>query len=148
MEGSLLDARIITVKLLKKTGRLPEKSHDSDAGYDLFAPEDVVLRPGELKQVPMGIALQLPAGSWWIELRDKSSRALQGLHILAGIVDQDYRGEVIAVIQNLGHKAVIIKAGEKVCQMILHPVYPALVFEVDELNETKRGKGGFGSTGL
>ena len=148
MEGSLLDARIITVKLLKKTGRLPEKSHDSDAGYDLFAPEDVVLRPGELKQVPMGIALQLPAGSWWIELRDKSSRALQGLHNLAGIVDQDYRGEVIAVIQNLGHKAVIIKAGEKVCQMILHPVYPALVFEVDELNETKRGKGGFGSTGL
>jgi dUTP pyrophosphatase len=147
MEGSLLDARIVAVKLLKKTGKLPEKAHDSDAGYDLFAPEDVTLKPGELKQVPIGIAIQLPEG-YWAALRDKGSRALQGLHVLAGIIDQDYRGEVIAVIQNLGHKAITIKTGEKVCQMILHPVYPALIFEVDELSKTKRGKGGFGSTGL
>ena len=147
MEGSLLDARIVAVKLLKKTGRLPEKAHDSDAGYDLFAPEDVTLKPGELKQVPIGIAIQLPVG-YWAVLRDKGSRALQGMHVTAGIIDQDYRGEVIAVIRNYSHKAVTIRAGEKVCQMILHQVYPAMVFEVDELNKTKRGEGGFGSTGL
>lgn len=147
MEGSLLDARILAVKILKKNGRLPEKAHDSDAGFDLFAVEDVVIKPGELKQVPIGIAVQLPQG-YWAELRDKSSRASQGLHVLAGVIDQDYRGEVIAVISNSGHKAVDIKAGEKVCQMILHQVYPAMVFEVDELNTTKRGQGGFGSTGL
>ncbi|RQW07504.1 MAG: dUTP diphosphatase [Calditrichaeota bacterium] len=142
-----MEARILAVKLLKPNAKEPEKAHDSDAGYDIYAPEDIRILAGEFKKISTGIAIQLPHG-FHVELKDKSSRASQGLHVMGGIIDQDYRGEIIVVMHNLRQITQVIKKGEKICQMILYQDYPAVVFEVDDISETDRGEGGFGSTGL
>jgi dUTP pyrophosphatase len=138
----------LRVKKINPGVKLPVYGHPGDAGMDLFAAEEVVLGAGEVKAVPTGVKMAIPGGYVGL-IWDKSGVSLQGVHRLAGVVDAGYRGEVKVVMVNLGKKAYVFKIGQKVAQMLIQPVQAVEVVDVgeDELDETSRGEGGFGSTG-
>lgn len=136
------------IKRMSPGARLPVYGHPGDAGMDLFAAEEVVLGPGDVKAVPTGVKMAIPGGYVGL-IWDKSGISLQGVHRLAGVVDAGYRGEVKVVMVNLGKKPYVFKSGQKVAQMLIQPVQAVEVVDVgeDDLAETSRGEGGFGSTG-
>lgn len=141
----------LQVKKLTTTAKLPEKNYDTDAGIDLFADEDVaVAKPTHLVKpvlVKTGIAAKIPAG-YCLVLKDRSGNAYKkGLHILAGVIDESYRGEIGVVMVNTGTALQEIKRGDKVAQALLLPVPKVEIQEVDNLDDTERGEKGFGSSG-
>ncbi len=138
----------LRIKKINPGARLPVYGHAGDAGMDLFAAEEVVLGAGEVKAVPTGVKMAIPGGYAGL-IWDKSGISLQGVHRLAGVVDAGYRGEVKVVMVNLGKKPYVFKKGQKVAQILIQPVQAVEVVDVgeDELDETSRGEGGFGSTG-
>lgn len=143
-------------------GRLPSKKNQSDAGFDLFAVEDVVIYPGQTKKVPLNIKLKLPQGTWAC-ITGKSGLGAQGLLVHAGVIDQDYRGIPHVVMANvnvihsldeegiplMNTKPIVVKKGEKLAQLIMNPYAPHFYIEqVEQVStDTARGEGGFGSTG-
>lgn len=136
----------LLVKKINPMAKLPNYSHVGDAGLDLFACEEVILKPGEIKAIGTGLQMAIPDGYVGL-VWDKSGLSLRGLHRLAGVIDSGYRGEVKVVLINLGQEDLIIQPGMKIAQMLLQPVGTAEVMEVEELESTSRGEGGFGSTG-
>ena len=130
---------------------LPAYETAGSAGMDLCAAVDapVSLAPGARALVPTGLAIALPAG-FEAQIRPRSGLALkQGVTLLntPGTIDSDYRGEIGVIMINLGAAAVEISRGMRIAQMVVAPVTLALWREVDALEETARGAGGFGSTG-
>jgi dUTP pyrophosphatase len=132
---------------------LPAYETDHAAGMDLRAavPDDepVTLRPGARAAVPTGLAFALPDG-YEGQVRPRSGLAAKsGVTCLntPGTIDADYRGEVKVILVNLGEEDVIIRRGDRIAQLIIAPVVQAQWAEVESLNETARGDGGFGSTG-
>jgi dUTP pyrophosphatase len=124
------------------------------AGADLRAavPETapMVLQPGERALVPTGIAIALPAG-WEAQVRARSGLAAKfgvGLVNAPGTIDADYRGEVKVILINHGTDEFIIRRGDRIAQMVIAPVFQAAFVEAETLDETARGAGGFGSTGV
>jgi dUTP pyrophosphatase len=136
----------LKVKRITPGAKLPSYGHPGDAGLDLYAAADRVLRPGDVFAVPTGIKIAIPPGHVGL-IWDKSGISLKGVHRLAGVVDAGYRGEVQVVMINLGREPFAIKAGMKIAQMLVQPVNEVSVVEADDLDETSRGEGGFGSTG-
>lgn len=133
---------------------LPEYQSAEAAGFDLLAavPQDtpVMLSPGEWKLVPTGLIFELPRGSE-AQVRPRSGLAVKfGITVLnsPGTIDADYRGEVSVILINLGNEPFTIKRGERIAQVIVAPVSRAQLREVTKLSTTKRGAGGFGSTGI
>src|SRR6185503_2924167 len=132
---------------------LPAYETADAAGMDLRAAvpeqEPVVLAPGERSMIPTGLAIALPSG-YEAQVRPRSGLAAKhGVTCLnsPGTIDADYRGEVKVILINLGQEPFIIKRGERIAQMIVAPVTRAELKVVTELDMTKRGTGGFGSTG-
>ncbi|MBM3293737.1 MAG: dUTP diphosphatase [Candidatus Aminicenantes bacterium] len=136
----------LKVKRISPQAKLPTSGHPGDAGLDLYSAVDQVLGPGEVRAVPTGIKVAVPAGHAGL-IWDKSGISLKGVHRLAGVVDAGYRGEVRVVLVNLGGMPFEIKAGMKIAQMLVQPVGEVSVVETADLDETNRGEGGFGSTG-
>jgi dUTP pyrophosphatase len=136
----------LKVRKMNPDAKLPRFSHKGDAGMDLFSAVDDLLRAGEVKPVPTGIQMAIPEGYVGL-IWDKSGVSLAGLHRLAGVVDAGYRGEVRVVMANLGKESFVIKKGMKIAQMLIQPVETVEVVEAEELDDTSRGQGGFGSTG-
>jgi len=137
----------LRVKRIHPEAKLPVYSHPSDAGLDLFSVVDRELAPGEVFAMPTGIQVAVPAGHVGL-VWDKSGISLQKVHRLAGVVDSGYRGEVQVVMINLGAAPFAIRKGMKIAQMLVQPVAAVEVVEADSLDDTPRGQGGFGSTGL
>ena len=137
----------LRVKRIHPEARLPVYGHPGDAGLDLFAVVDRELAPGEVFAVPTGIQIAVPAGHVGL-VWDKSGISLKGVHRLAGVIDAGYRGEVQVVLINLGAAPFAIKKGTKIAQLLVQPVAAVAVVESDSLDDTSRGQGGFGSTGL
>ena len=130
--------------------KLPSYAHQGDAGMDLFAAEEYILKPGERKLVNTGVKIALPVG-YEAQIRPKSGLALKhGISIVntPGTVDSGYRGLVGVIAINHGAEEFKIEKNQKIAQMIINKVESAEVEEVPELDETSRGEGGFGSTGL
>jgi dUTP pyrophosphatase len=128
---------------------LPAYASDGAAGMDVLAAEDVLLAPGGRHAVATGLALAIPAG-YEIQVRPRSGLALKhGITIpnTPGTIDSDYRGELKVILINHGAEAFEIRRGDRVAQLVLAPVVRASWLKVDELDETVRGVGGFGSTG-
>ena len=132
---------------------LPAYATPGSAGMDLVAacPEDqpILLRPGQRGLVPTGLVLQLPPG-FEGQVRPRSGLALkQGVTVLnaPGTIDSDYRGELQVLLINLGQEIVILSRGERIAQLVISAVSHIVMTTVEALNETKRGAGGFGSTG-
>ena len=137
----------LKIKRLNPAAKLPGYGHAGDAGLDLYAAVEYVLGPGAVFAVPTGIKMAIPKGYVGL-VWDKSGISLKGVHRLAGVVDAGYRGEVQVVMINLGKEPFEIKAGMKIAQMLIQPVISMSIIEAEELDDTVRGEGGFGSTGL
>jgi dUTP pyrophosphatase len=137
----------LKVKRIHPDAKIPVFGHPGDAGMDLFAVVDRDLGPGQVFAVPTGIQVAIPAGFVGL-IWDKSGISLKGVHRLAGVVDAGYRGEVQVVMINLGSELFPIKKGMKIAQMLIQPVAAVAVIDSDNLDDTSRGEGGFGSTGL
>ncbi|MFO7779888.1 MAG: dUTP diphosphatase [Nitriliruptoraceae bacterium] len=139
----------VAVRRLRPDAVLPSYAHPGDAGLDLTAVEPVTLEPGGRTAVPTGLAVAIPMG--WVGLvHPRSGLARRhGLTVAnaPGTIDAGYRGEVRVLLINLGAETVHLPAGERVAQLLLQRVGRAHVVEVDDLDETARGTGGFGSTG-
>jgi dUTP pyrophosphatase len=137
----------LKIKRIHPDAKLPAYAHPGDAGFDLFSCVDFDLAAGEVRAVSTGIQMAIPEG--WVGLVwDKSGISLKAVHRLAGVVDAGYRGEVQVVLINLGREAYPIRKGMKIAQMLIQPVQTAEIVEASELDDTTRGGGGFGSTGL
>lgn len=146
---------IVVVQMAHAQGLpLPAYETAGAAGMDLRAAvEDeapVVLRPGSRAMVPTGLCIAVPAG-FEVQVRPRSGLAAKaGITCLnsPGTVDSDYRGELKVILINLGTEDFIIRRGERIAQMVVAPVVQAAWQQVDSLDETARGAGGFGSTGV
>ncbi|MBO0347238.1 dUTP diphosphatase [Roseibium sp. CAU 1637] len=130
---------------------LPAYQSDQAAGLDLLAAVEaaIILQPGKRTIVPTGLAMSLPAG-FEGQVRPRSGLAAKnGVTVLntPGTIDADYRGEVKVILINLGDEAFVIERGSRIAQMIIAPVLQAKIELVEELSVTRRGEGGFGSTG-
>lgn len=128
---------------------LPAYATDGAAGMDVVAAEDVVLAPGARHAVATGLSVAIPDG-YEIQVRPRSGLALKhGISVpnTPGTIDSDYRGELKVILINLGSEPFAIHRGDRIAQLVLAPVTRAAWVEVDELDDTARGGGGFGSTG-
>lgn len=128
---------------------LPAYATDGAAGMDVLAAEDVTLPPGGRHAVATGLAVAIPHG-FEIQVRPRSGLALKhGITVpnTPGTIDSDYRGELKVILINHGAAPFEVRRGDRVAQLVLAPVTRAGWFKVDELDETLRGAGGFGSTG-
>jgi dUTP pyrophosphatase len=142
----------IAVKRLPNAGGLPLPAYASDgaAGMDVVAAESLTLKPGQRAAVATGMAFAIPAG-WEIQVRPRSGLALKnGITCLntPGTIDSDYRGEVKVILANLSDEYFEVKRGDRIAQLVPALVQRAVLTEVDELDGTVRGSGGFGSTGV
>src|SRR6202163_4056057 len=139
----------IRVKKLHPDAVLPHYAHgpQEDAGMDLRAVERVVLSPGVAQGVPTGIALELPAG-YEAQVRPRSGMALKhSVTVNFGTIDPGYRGEVRVVMFNLGTGDYVIEKGDRIAQLVVARYEPVEWEEGDALGESRRGAGGFGSSG-
>lgn len=128
---------------------IPRRETEGAAGYDLRAAmDDVTIYPGERVLVPTGFIYEIPLGMVGL-VRPRSGLAVrEGLHVMAGVIDSDYRGEVHALLVNLSDEPINIKHGDRIAQLIVTIHYGGELIEVNELDNTSRKNGGFGSTGL
>jgi dUTP pyrophosphatase len=143
----------VKIKRLRRSDSLPIPRYQSEhaAGLDLIADIDtsLTLAPMARAAVPTGIAIAIPPG-FEGQVRPRSGRALSdGLTLInpPGTIDADYRGEVKVLLVNLGAAPVVIERGDRIAQLVIAPIVQAEIVEVDELDGTSRGDGGFGHTG-
>ena len=132
--------------------KLPQRAHATDAGADLFAwidgeTEEIEIAPNEQKLVDTGIAIKIPSGYVGL-IYNRSSQGKKGITIphSVGVIDADYRGNLKVLLKNISDKAYIITRGDRIAQLVVQPV--VLTSFHDAWNDTERGTGGFGSTGL
>jgi dUTP pyrophosphatase len=142
----------ILIKRLSNNIPLPKYETEGSSGMDLTANVNRVIEilPGKSEIIPTGLALSIPK-NYEIQIRPRSGLAAKNqISVLntPGTIDEDYRGEIKVILINLGEKKFTIEKGLRIAQMVLCPVIKAELEEVDELDETKRGSGGFGSTGI
>lgn len=146
----MLNVGIYLNKVEYPTARLPEKNKETDAGWDLFSVERVVIGPGKRSLVHTGIHLDLPNG-WEAQIRPRSGHALKlGLTITnsPGTIDAGYTGEVCVIAQNTSDIDIILENGAKIAQMVFKEVPMVKVFELSEKpSNENRGDSGFGSSG-
>jgi dUTP pyrophosphatase len=131
-------------------GELPSAQHPGDAGLDLRAAEGVTVKPGERAMVPTGVAVAIPEGHAGLVLPRSGLASRQGLTLAnaPGLIDAGYRGEVICAVVNLDpQEPVEVSAGDRIAQLVIVAVPEVSARLVDELPESSRGTGGFGSTG-
>lgn len=144
---------MIKVKLINKSNN-PNPSYETtgSAGVDLraFTEEDIVIKPMERKMIHTGLYMQIPEG-YEGSVRPRSGLAIKkGVTVIntPGVVDADYRGEICVLLVNLSNEDFVVKNGDRIAQMLFKQVERAIFAEVKELDETERGDGGFGHTGI
>ena len=137
----------IKYKKLDPQAITPNYAMPGDAGMDLFSIEEYEIKPNERYAYKTGITLEIPKGYAGI-VKDKSGLAKKhGLHVLGGVFDSGYRGEYRITLVNLNDEPYKIEEGQKVAQVLIYPVITAKLEEVQEVSESKRGEGKWGSTG-
>lgn len=143
----------VTIQIINKSPYpLPEYATPDSAGLDLkaYIPEPITLAPLERAAIPTGLYIALPEG-YEAQIRPRSGLALKhGITLMnaPGTIDADYRGEIAAIVANLSSEAYTIEPGERICQMVIARYSHVTWQEVTTLDDTSRGTGGFGSTGL
>ena len=139
----------IKIKRIYDNAQLPHQAHEGDAGLDLFSVEEKIIEPGETALIATGIQIELPKGTE-AQVRPRSGLALKhAITVLnsPGTIDEGYRGEIRVILINHGKKAFKVEKQMKIAQMVIAPVAQIHMIEVDELSDSERGTGGFGSTG-
>jgi len=142
---------MLRCKLLRPEAKAPTIAHPGeDLGYDLYSAQTVVFAPRGHAVVPTGVSIELTASdgtAMGALVRDRSSMASRRIITTAGVIDAGYRGEIKIVMENLGETEQTIHAGDKIANLLPYPVLTTAVEVVEELAESKRGAGGFGSSG-
>ena len=142
----------VHIKKLNDTGttgesKIPTRANESDAGYDLYSTQKGVIAAKERKVIKTGIAIAIPPG-YYGRVAPRSGLAVKkGIDVLAGVIDSGYRGEVGVVLQNLSNEDFYFSEGERIAQLILEQCNTISWVDVDELKDSERSDGGFGSTG-
>ena len=131
-----------------KSVEMPFYAKANDAAFDLRSADVKLVKPGEKVIVKTGIRMAIPEGYAGLIWDRSGLAAKNGLHCLAGVIDSGYRGEVGVVIKNLGEEEMLIEKNMRIAQMLIQPVESARIMEVEELDDTDRGEGGFGHTGV
>lgn len=160
----------VKIKLLRPDAVIPQYAKPGDAGFDLVAVEDVIIEPGETALIPTGLAFEIPEG-YELQIRPRSGiTSKTKLRVQLGTIDAGYRGEVSVIVDNTSTdtwsnasrrvdntydeltrnktRGYIIRKGDRIAQGVIAPVASATFTEVDELGESQRGEGGFGSSGV
>ena len=142
----------ILIKRLSKEVPLPKYETDGSSGFDVaaFIEKNIEIKPGKSKIIPTGLAVSIPK-NFEIQIRPRSGLAAKNqISVLntPGTIDSDYRGEIKVILINHSDKNFTVVKGLRIAQMVLCPVVKAKFKEVDSLEDTKRGSGGFGSTGV
>jgi dUTP pyrophosphatase len=137
---------VLRFKQLDPRAVLPARGSALAAGLDLFTIEDVELRPKQRATARTGLAVAIPPGFYGRVAPRSGLAAKNGLDVLAGVIDSDYRGEICCVLYNTGDEVITLPAGSKICQLIIEQIITPEAAWVNDLDTTARGAGGFGST--
>lgn len=138
----------LLIKRLSENAVIPTRGSDLSAGYDLSASQPATIPPGGRAIVRTDLSIACPPGTYGRVAPRSGLTVKKGIHVGAGVIDADYRGAVGVVLFNLGQEDFEIKQGDRIAQLILEEIMMVPVLEVDDLDETVRGSGGFGSTGV
>ena len=142
----------VNIKKLKANAALPVYSSAAAAGADLRAclEEDVIIRPGKTEMISTGLAMEVPEGYAGLIYARSGLASKRGLAPAnkVGVIDSDYRGEIMVALHNHSEEAAVVSHGERIAQLIITPYLTAEFTEKEVLEETERGFGGFGSTGI
>lgn len=149
---NILSGMSVEFQRLSDTAKVPVKAHAGDAGFDLFADEDVTIKYGQTAIVATNIAIALPEG-YVADIRPRSGLTSKtNIRVHYGTIDSNYRGNVGIIVENGAKaeysKSVVIEKGDKIAQMVILPLPKVQMLEVDSLETTDRGTNGFGSTGV
>lgn len=139
----------LNVKKVHNDAVIPSFAHPGDAGMDLFSVADMVINPTESALIPTGICIELPKDTE-AQVRPRSGLALNySVTVLnsPGTIDEGYRGEIKVILINHGKEPFIVEKGDKIAQMVIKPTYKVEIIQAQELGDSSRGEGGFGSTG-
>jgi dUTP pyrophosphatase len=149
MTEIVIESLVVKMKCFSESARLERQSQGS-SGFDIFAVQDIRLGPGRYGMVPTGIGLEIPKG-FEAQIRPRSGLAAkQGITVLnsPGTIDSDYRGEINVILINHSEYPFMLRAGDRVAQLVFQKVVSDVCFDkVEALSDTDRGSGGFGSTG-
>lgn len=137
---------VLKFKALNSKAIIPSYSHADDAGFGIYSIEDKVLKPMQYYAVATGISSEIPTNNF-VSIRDRSSMAIKGIHVMGGVIDAGYRGEWKIIIINLTSDDYKIEVGDKIAQGILLSAKQAKIELAEDLSDSSRGTGGFGSTG-
>ena len=140
------------VKINSLSGIYPSYETEGSAGMDIraYLKQPVIIEPGERKMIPTGLFMEFEPG-YEVQIRARSGLAAKhGIGLVNGVgtIDSDYRGEIIVALINLGQDAFAVENGDRIAQMVISPIVQAEIEPADELSDTVRGTGGFGSTGV
>jgi dUTP pyrophosphatase len=138
---------ILRFKQLDSRAVLPERGSVLAAGLDLCSVEDINIGPKERVTAKTGLAVAIPPGFYGRIAPRSGLAARNGLDVLAGVIDSDYRGEICCLLYNTGDEVITLAAGSKICQLIVEQIITPEAVWATDLDETARGAGGFGSTG-
>jgi dUTP pyrophosphatase len=134
------------VKLMHEGAIIPQKADNGCAGYDVYSAIETVIKPGTRTLVPIGIRAEIPR-HYYLRIAPRSGMSLKGIDIGAGVIDSSYRGEIKVLVVNNGETDFVISKGSKIAQMVMERCANPGITLVDNLSETERGYGGFGSSG-
>ena len=144
---------VLKIKRLREGAVIPKRATEGSAGMDLYAciGEQVTIEPHKIEVIPTGIAIELESAGYVAYIYARSGLAIK--HGIApancvGVIDSDYRGEIMVGLLNQTDEAFTISPGDRIAQMVIAPVELPEIVEADELGDTDRGAGGFGSTGV
>ena len=137
----------IKVQKLTKWARMPNKANEFDAGWDLYASDDAVIAPTKTELIGTDIALGIPEGYVGLIWDRSGMAANRGIHRFAGVIDSGYRGEIKVCLWNSSEEFCVINKGDKIAQILFHPVHHFALTEASGLTPTDRGSGGCGSSG-
>jgi dUTP pyrophosphatase len=141
------ELQVLSFKRLDPRAVLPARGSSMAAGLDIYVIEDLTIRPGERLLARTGLAVAIPEG-YYGRVAPRSGLATKnGLDVLAGVIDADYRGEIRCLLYNAGDEAIHFPAQSKICQLIIEKIITPTAVWADEISNTDRGSGGFGSTG-
>ena len=136
----------LKIKKLEPDAIIPSYAHEGDAAFDLRSRQEIILQPMSRYTFSTGLSMEIPEG-YYGRISDRSGLASKsGFHVLGGVVDSSYRGDVGVVLINLGREEYTVKPRDKIAQMLIVPVERVDIVE-DEISETSRGKKGWGSSG-
>ncbi len=138
----------IRIKKLHPEAQLPKYAGPKEAGLDLYSNEETILQPNERKLISTGIAMAIPEGYAGLIWDRSGMAAKNGLKTMGGVIDSTYRGEIKVIIHNLSSQPFKVEKGIRIAQMLIQKVEQKNIIEVQELDETERGSGSFGSTGV